>query len=73
MKYCKKCGVLYASSLPCCPKCNPALEQAPDSEPDAPPADPRTVRRQWIALCVGIPALIGVLYLVALVLRALGA
>ena len=72
MKYCKKCGVLYSSGLPCCPKCNPAVAQRQDSPEAAPEADPRLVRRQWIALCVGIPALIGVLYLVVSALRALG-
>ena len=70
MKYCKKCGVLYSSELPCCPKCNPALEELPK---DAPPADRRVVRRQWIALLIGIPALILVLYALIYGMRALGA
>lgn len=62
MKYCKKCGVLYTTDV--CPKCGVAV---PDDLEPAPPADPGTVRKQWIALAVAIPAAIllimGVLYL----------
>ena len=62
MKYCKTCGVLYTTDV--CPKCGVAV---PDGQPPAKPADPKTVRRQWIALLVAIPAAIllimGVLYL----------
>lgn len=62
MKYCKTCGVLYTTDV--CPKCGVA---APDDPPPAVPAEPKTVRRQWIALLAAIPAAIllimGVLYL----------
>ncbi len=53
MKYCKKCGVLYTTDV--CPKCGvikPEASEPPDSAP------PKTVRRQWIALVVAIPAAI---------------
>ena len=60
MKYCKKCGVLYSSLLEQCPKCNTAL--AEHEEPPAPEADKRVRTRQWIALCIGIPALIAFLF-----------
>ena len=53
MKYCKKCGVLYTTDV--CPKCGVIT---PDPEPPAPPADKQTVRRQWIALLIAIPAAI---------------
>ena len=62
MKYCKKCGVLYTTDV--CPKCGVV---APDDQPPAVPAEPKTVRRQWIALVIAIPTAIllimGVLYL----------
>ena len=67
MKYCKKCGVLYSDLNACCPKCNGALEEHEESP--APEAEPRTRRRQWIALCVGIPAMIAVFYLLFGLLR----
>ncbi len=60
MKYCKKCGVLYSDLLDACPKCGVPLE-----DPNAAPPEeaPRSVKvRQWIGLCVGIPLLVGVLY-----------
>lgn len=62
MKYCKKCGVLYTTDV--CPKCGVV---APEPTGDSAKADPRTVRRQWIALVLAIPAAIllimGVIYL----------
>jgi predicted RNA-binding protein with PUA domain len=62
MKYCKKCGVLYTTDV--CPKCGVTV---PEDLPPAVPADPKTVRRQWIALLIAIPAAIllimGVIYL----------
>lgn len=60
MKYCKRCGVLYSSLLERCPKCNPAITE--HTEPPAPEADKPTRLKQWIALCVGIPLMILVLY-----------
>ena len=62
MKYCRKCGVLYTTDV--CPKCGVAV---PDDQTPAAPADAKTVRRQWIALVIAIPAAIllitGVVYL----------
>ena len=62
MKYCKKCGVLYTTYV--CPKCGVV---APEPSENAEPADPKTVRRQWIALVIAIPAAIllimGIVYL----------
>lgn len=62
MKYCKQCGVLYTTDV--CPKCGVAV---PEDSPSAEPAEKGTVRRQWIALLIAIPAAIllitGVLYL----------
>jgi uncharacterized membrane protein YvbJ len=69
MKYCKKCGVLYSGLLRACPKCGvPLTDEAAE-----PPKEPtRSVRvRQWIGICVGIPSLVGVLYLVIYYLSVL--
>ncbi len=65
MKYCKKCGVLYSSLLPQCPKCNTAIAEHDRAEqPEAPEAPKATRIRQWIGIVVGIPALIFFLYFV---------
>ncbi len=69
MKYCKKCGVLYSDLLHACPKCGVPLED-PNAEPPK-EASKRVRVRQWIGICVGIPALVGVLYLVIYYLSAL--
>lgn len=69
MKYCKKCGVLYSGLLVQCPKCNTALEEY--QEPAAPEAPKEVKTRQWIAICIGIPALIGFMYLMASILARL--
>lgn len=61
MKYCKKCGVLYDGSLPQCPKCNSLLIE--HEEPPAPEASKETKAKQWIGIVIGIPALVGFLYL----------
>ena len=65
MKYCKKCGVLYTTDV--CPNCGVAV---PEDQKPAAPAEPKTVRKQWIALIIAIPAAIllimGVLYLLRL-------
>lgn len=62
MKYCKKCGVLYTTDV--CPKCGVLV---PDNQPPAEKADAKTVKKQWIALVIAIPAAIllimGVLYI----------
>ncbi|HRX57492.1 MAG TPA: hypothetical protein P5075_01855 [Eubacteriales bacterium] len=68
MKYCKKCGVLYSDLLSACPKCGGS--EAPEPEP-AKEAPKRVKVRQWIALCVGIPAFVGVMYLVIWCLKTL--
>ena len=67
MKYCKKCGILYATDV--CPKCG--IEEPEDlSEPEAP--DKKTLVRQWIGLIVGIPLFIMAIYVVIYMLYARG-
>lgn len=71
MKYCKKCGVLYSEVLECCPKCNEKLETALEDATRAPKKN--EVRRSWIAILIGIPALILFLYCVGWSMQRLGA
>ena len=69
MKYCKKCGVLYTTDV--CPKCG-VLATAPE-ESEQTPADARTVRRNWIALLIGIPAFICAIMLIVYLFRTITA
>ncbi len=66
MKYCKTCGVLYTTDV--CPKCG--VIRPEETEPQ-PAADPKHVKRQWIALIIAIPAsillIMGVLYLLKII------
>ena len=67
MKYCKKCGCLYATDV--CPKCG-IQEPEQQQEPEAP--DRRTLTRQWIGLLVGIPVFIMAIYAVIYILYSRG-
>lgn len=62
MKYCKSCGVLYTTDV--CPKCGVVV---PDADEPEKPAEPKTVRRQWITLIIAVPVsillIMGVVYL----------
>lgn len=69
MKYCKKCGILYASVLAACPKCGVNdSDGAPEREAAA-----GEKRRNWISLIIGIPALIFILYLTGWLIKQLSA
>ncbi len=59
MKYCKKCGVLYSTDV--CPKCG--IIYPPKTDETA-PTEKKSVRRQWLALIIGIPAMIALIYVV---------
>lgn len=63
---CKKCGSLYTDSLGSCPKCGSAelQEELTKQQQAGPPADRSAVRKQWIGILIGIPALILFLYFV---------
>ncbi|MBR0425096.1 MAG: hypothetical protein IJK01_03125 [Clostridia bacterium] len=67
MKYCKKCGVLYSTDV--CPKCGIVMPD-PDAA-EQKPRDPREVRRNWIALLIGIPAFIGAILLIVYLFRTI--
>ena len=66
MKFCKQCGTLYGRSLEVCPRCNAknVEQQAEQAEQSQSAASAKTVKRQWIAILLGVPGLILFLYLV---------
>lgn len=67
MKYCKKCGVLYATDV--CPKCGIVT---PEDQPEPETPDKKTLVRQWIGLLVGIPLFIMAIYVVIHILYSRG-
>lgn len=64
IRFCKQCGTLYTDSLGVCPKCSTkeTEEQARAAEIASAPAERDSVKRNWIAIVIGIPALIALLY-----------
>ena len=64
MKFCKKCGVLYSDLLEACPRCGTMPEPSAEQGPLAADPPKSTIRRQWIAILIGIPAFILALYLI---------
>lgn len=67
MKYCKKCGVLYTTDD--CPKCGVIEPDAITQEIGA-TESPDKVRRTWIWFLIGIPAMIGLIYVIVLLLSS---
>ena len=69
MRYCKRCRMLYSSFAAACPRCGvaPAKKAGQQAE-----SDPKTVRRDWIWLAIGIPLLIAVMYLAVYLVRIAG-
>ena len=74
MKFCKQCGTLYDDSNVDCPRCTAkALEPdcdtlAYDSTMDEEKAA-KLRKKSWIQLIIGVPALIGVIYLAGYLLK----
>ena len=74
LKFCKTCGTLYDEAKVECPKCaTKALE--PDCDEltydlsmDKAEAD-RLRKKSWIQLIIGVPGLIGVLYLAGYLIK----
>ncbi len=69
MKYCRRCHILYSSAAAACPKCGIAEPEKADGP--AAPATKSEVRRDWIMLAVGIPLLIGAIYLIVSLIKQL--
>ena len=78
MKFCMKCGAFYeGKDGQGCPKCAEAAKLLADAEAaeidhamDADTAR-RARRRAWAQLIVGVPAFIGVIYLIIYLIRTL--
>lgn len=70
MPFCKTCGTFYTKSLGICPQCNAetllseasALASAPVDAPLTLEETKRMRLRRWLGLCIGIIALIGLIY-----------
>lgn len=64
---CKKCGTLYNAKEGPCPKCStePLMEQEQAQAEMSGEEAKRLRKKAWIQLVIGIPALIGFIYLLA--------
>ena len=69
MKYCRNCHILYSSQAAACPKCGIAQPKAEEQEASP---ERNEVRRDWLWILIGVPALIGVVYLLILLLKSIG-
>lgn len=73
MRYCKNCHILYSSEAAACPKCGvPPDAEIAAQRAEAAPADKKAVRRDWVWIAIGVPVLIGVIYLLILLLKSIG-
>ncbi len=75
MKRCKQCGTFYSKANAVCPKCGIEFPAADGSnEFDNKEINTEELRKQkiksWITLAVGVPALIGFIYLVYFLIRS---
>lgn len=67
MKYCKRCGVLYSDAAKDCPRCKIPLETVPDGvvmkpEDISPEELKERKKKDWIAICIGVPVLFGIIF-----------
>ncbi|MDL2235551.1 hypothetical protein LJC07_05265 [Christensenellaceae bacterium OttesenSCG-928-L17] len=80
MPFCKQCGSYYTKSLGVCPRCNAGEKmeeylqaQALDDAAREAESEPKSnmLRRRWVSLIIGVPALIAFLYLMAYIVKLL--
>lgn len=70
MKFCKVCGTIYDPAVGPCPRCaeRELMEQQAESLAYdghmAPEAQAKARRRAWLQIVIGVPAMIGLFYLV---------
>lgn len=69
MKHCKSCGTFYSDAAGVCPRCNASLEQIPDAPKLS--GDELKARRKkdWIGVLIGVPALIGLIYVLYFLIK----
>lgn len=71
MKFCKKCGTLYDEKQMECPKCAVA-ELEPEPPAEMSDEELKAARkRDWIRILIGVPAFMGLIYLIYYLLRIL--
>ncbi|MBQ3848975.1 MAG: hypothetical protein IKH21_05605 [Clostridia bacterium] len=70
MRYCKNCHIVYSSQAAACPKCGIAEPIKTDSDA-ASEADRSEIRRDWLWIAIGVPVLIGVIYLLIKIIYSL--
>ncbi|MBQ3108708.1 MAG: hypothetical protein IJP37_01450 [Clostridia bacterium] len=67
MKYCPRCGVLFSDAANECRRCKIPLEMVPDGvvmkEGDITPEELKEKKKKdWIAICIGVPVLFGIIF-----------
>ena len=72
MKYCKNCSILYSDEAAACPKCGIDSAKAEAEEIASGKAEHKRVALDWLWLVIGVPLLIGLVYLFVYILRLLG-
>lgn len=79
LRFCKQCGTVYDEKVGGCPKCMTAKEvDALRDKTYMPPPTEMTKeeiaakrRKDWIQICIGVPALIGIIYLMFYILKSI--
>ncbi len=75
IRFCKNCGTLYDDSFGPCPKCEEKriLEEDPDAHAVngrmTPEQAARARRSAWISIGIGVPLLIGIIYILVYLMK----
>lgn len=72
MRYCKNCRILYSDQAAACPKCGLAAPPEGADAGEEPVPDKNAVRRDWLWIVIGVPALICAVYLIVYLIKTLG-
>lgn len=72
MRYCKKCRILYSDKAAACPKCGIDADKAKEEEIASEKAGQKRVALDWLWIVIGVPLLIGLIYLFVYILRIIG-
>lgn len=69
MKYCKNCRIFYSDEAAACPKCGIDAQRAASEEISSEKAEHKRVALDWLWLVIGVPLLIGLIYLFVYIFR----
>ncbi len=72
MKYCENCRSFYSDDAAACPKCGIDDEKAKAEEIASGEAEHKRVVLDWLWLLIGVPLLIGLVYLFVYIIKYLG-